>query len=381
VVDVALVTSSFLPRLGGVEEHVRNVARELRAQGLDVVVWTVDQGDDVPAEVDGIPVRVLPCPMPARSARSLAWFALQAPRAIVRWMRATAADRPRMLHVHCFGPNGPWALAASAVTRRPLLLTAHGETFMDAHDAFGASALLRRTLREALRRARVVTACSAFTARDLVRFGLDRRVDVVGNGVQPDEPAAALPAGLPSRFVLAMGRLVSTKGFDLLIDAFAQARLPDDVALVLAGDGPEADALRAHAERRGVASRVHWTGRLARGEVVSVTAAATALVVPSRVEAFGIVVLEGWRAGAPVIVTSHGGPADLVRDGDDGLVVDPFDAAALAGALETVVLDEQVARRLGAAGRERVREYTWTEVAAQYRRLYADRLAVVGASS
>lgn len=368
---VALVTSSFLPRFGGVEEHVLHVARHLRAAGHHVVVWSVDQGDTTPDEVDGIPVRYLPCPLPARNPRSLAGLAVAAPRAARAWSRAYRRDRPDVLHVHCYGPNGPWASAVSALTRTPLVVSAHGETFMDADDVFGASAFLRAALTRSLRRARAVTACSAYVRDDLERrFGLAAgRGVVVPNGIDLDEPAGAPPDWLPERYVLAVGRLVQPKGFDLLLDAFARADLPG-VQLVLGGDGPERAALARQAERLGIAGRVSLPGRLTRPDVVATAERALAFVVPSRVEAFGIVVLEGWRAGVPVVVTSHGGPPEFVEDGRTGLVVDPFDSDALARALERLAADPEFAAHLGAAGRAEAARYPWSGVAAGYAALY-----------
>jgi glycogen(starch) synthase len=371
VADVVLVTSSFLPRAGGVEEHVLNVARAMRARGVDVAVWTVDQGDDVPEEVDGVPVRVLPCPMPARTLRGVTGFVLRAPVAAVSWFRALLQDRPRILHVHCFGPNGPWAAVAALLARRTLVLTSHGETFMDADDAFERSALLRHALRFALRRADSVTACSAYAGRDLARFGADPDfVDVVYNGIDAHEPPGRAPYGLPPRYLAAIGRLVWNKGFDLLVRAFAAARLPDDVHLVVGGEGPAAASLGRLVAELGVSGRVHLPGRLERGEVVTVVQGAEALVVPSRIEAFGIVVLEGWRAGVPVIATSRGGPPEFVTDGETGTLVDPEDVPALTRALERVVTDPERSRRAARAGQERLVDFTWGHVVDRYLEVY-----------
>ena len=89
---VALVTSSYHPHLGGVESHVRNVARELRGRGTEVEVWTVDRGEHLGVtELDGTVVRHLPTPMPARSVRALAGFSLSAPRAWHAWRAAYGA--------------------------------------------------------------------------------------------------------------------------------------------------------------------------------------------------------------------------------------------------------------------------------------------------
>lgn len=370
---VALVASSFAPRVGGVEEHVRHVAAGLRDRGWDVVVWSVDQGDTPLREVDGVPVRYLPTPLPNRSPGGILRFLPRGAVAAARWLHALVADRPDVIHVQCFGPNGPWASALARLARRRLVVTSHGETFMDADESFDRSALLRGSLVRALARADAVTACSAYTVRDLeARFGLATgRGVVVANGVDLDEPAGAPPAGLPGRYLLAVGRAVRPKGFDMLISAFAEAELPG-VALVLGGDGPGLGLLRGQADHLGVADRVHFTGRLSRGEVVATMAGAAALVVPSRVEAFGIVVLEGWRAGVPVVATSHGGPADFVTDGVDGLVVDPGDTPVLADALRRVTADDELARRLAAAGAVTVRAYTWARVVDGYEAVYAD---------
>lgn len=372
VADVALIASSFSPRVGGVEEHVLRVAQALREDGCDAVVWTVDRGDRVPDHVEGVPVRALPCPMPARSIRSLLSFALHAPAAALAWWRALRQDRPAVLHVHCYGPNGAWATALAGLVRHPLIVTTHGETLADDHDAFGASALLRWSLRRSLRRAAQVTACSDFAAADLVaRFGLAvGRAQIVPNGVDLEEPAGAPPGGLPTRYLLGVGRLEAMKGFDLLIRGFAAADLPDDVGLVIAGEGSQGERLAEIARERGIAEKVVLPGRLSRGEVVAVMAGATAVIVPSRTEAFGIVVLEGWRASVPVVATNRGGPAALVTDGADGLVVDPEDEAALAGALRLVVTDQVLSSRVGAAGRLRAEEFSWQGVAREYRSLY-----------
>jgi len=372
---VALVASSFLPRVGGVEEHVHRLAPQLQALGHSVVIWTVDRGD-LPVTLPGVTVRHLPTPLPAANARSTARFAWEGPRALAAWLRAARADRPDVLHVQCFGPNGTWATVTSRLLGIPLVVGAHGETFMDADRVFDTSVVQRRALRSALRHAAAVTACSQFAANDLARFGQDpARVDVVLNGVDADEPAGPEPDWLPARYVLGTGRLVPVKGFDLLVRAFAAADLGDDLRLVVAGAGPERDALLALAAELGVADRVVFPGLLPRDQVVTVMRRSEALVVPSRVEAFGIVVLEGMRAGVPVVATSRGGAGEIVTDGVDGLLVDPEDPRALTAALVRVVDDPSVRERLAAVGPETAAGFTWERVArlddAVYRRLPA----------
>lgn len=370
---IALVASSFAPYIGGVEAHVAEVAKRLQGHGCTVEVWTVERaGRRGEREVGGIRVRDLPTPLPARSARSAGAFAVRAPGAWRAWASAYRSLRPELLHVHCFGPNG---LYASALHRRfdiPLVLTSHGETLADDTGAYRRSALLRGGLARAIAASERVTAPSEYVLDDLRRsYGLVGG-SVVPNGVDltvhPD-PAAPLPAPRGS-YLLGVGRLGRMKGFDLLLDAFARAPLDPAVRLVIAGEGPERDRLLEQVGRLGLADRVVFAGRLSPQRVADFMAAALAVVVPSRAEAFGIVALEAWRAGAPVVMTDRGGAREFMGDGDDGLLVDPEDVDALAAALSAIVDDDELRRRLAAGGLERVREFSWDRVAEAYLSLY-----------
>lgn len=388
---VALISSSYHPYPGGVEEHTRNVARELRATGHHVVVWTVDRGEHLGIQaLESVEVHYLATPLPAGTPRGLLRFAFQLPHALWQWGQAFRRFRPEVLHVQCFGPNGIYALLLHHLTRAPLVVSAHGETFMDEHDVFNKSWLLRRGLERALRDASAVTGCSTLVLEDLRRrFALEAGI-VVPNGVNLEEPAnpdstapatvemakggSSTTAGAQSGAVtiFALGRLVRVKGFDLLIRAFTRAALPPGSRLVIGGDGPELERLRSLARDCGMASRCDFLGRLDRTAVVRHMSEASIAVVPSRVEAFGIVILEVWRAAVPLVATTNGGPADIVTDGVDGLLVDPEDIEKFATVLERLAADPELQRRLGAAGRESVTAYTWRRTATDYERIYEE---------
>jgi len=382
---VALITSSYAPHVGGVETHVAEVARVLTARGVAVEVWAVDRGERPQGTPPAaFPVRYLPTPLPARRATSLARFARRAPGAWTAWTRAHRRFRPDVLHVHCFGPNGLYALALQRRFGTPLIVTSHGETTGDDDNVFVRSALLRRGLRDALAASAAVTAPSEYVLRDLrARFGLTGGV-VVPNGVALDVPPdRGIRSRLPSgAFLAAVGRLGRMKGFDLLIEAFARLRErgilsragngagPDEVRLVIAGDGPERAALAEQVAARGLTDVVDFFGWCAPAEVAAVLAGSRALVVPSRSEAFGIAALEAWRAGTALVMTNRGGAGEFVHDGEDGILVDPEDVDALAAALARVLEDPALRDGLAAAGSERVAEFRWERVAERYLPLY-----------
>lgn len=361
---IAFIASSYAPHVGGVEEHVAQVARALRAAGHDVEVWTVDRGAR-PAEPavfeDSVPVHYLPTPLPARKAGALLRYLIAAPGARRRWAAAARRLRPDVLVVQCFGPNGVYALRLHRRTGIPLVVVSHGETLGDDNGVFARSRLLRSALTRALTAAAAHAAPSRYVLDDLTeRFGAGEGT-IIPNGVA--ELPALPPVERAPDLLVAVGRLGRMKGFDLLVDAFAGL---DSGRLEIVGDGPERAALQRRIDEAGLGDRIRLRGAMDADGVAERIAAATAVVVPSRSESFGIVALEAWRGGAPLIMTTRGGAAEFIRDEQDGLLVDPVDAAALTAAMQRMLNDPPLRERLAAAGRERVRAFSWPRVAALY---------------
>lgn len=379
---VALMPSAYPPSVGGVEELTRQLALALRAAGDEVEVWTGLPDDHAPQTVevcDGIVVRRFPMPLPATRMAAVSHAATTGWRTLRALHRAAASFGPDVLHLQCFGPNGVYATALSRLCRVPLVVTLQGETLMDDTDIFDISQVLRTALRSGIRTATAVTACSAFTLDDAIaRFGLaPGRGSVIFNGVSleagvSDGMAVDLPAPLGDvPYVLALGRVVDKKGFDLLLAGYAAMEPSTRTAdLVIGGAGSALERLEAQAEDSGIADRVHFVGRLTREQVGAAMTGARAFVMPSRLEPFGIVVLEGWRAGTAVLATNHGGPPEFVRDGHDGLLFDPFDTAAVAAVLGRVLSDDGLRTAIAAGGLARVEEFGWPRIADQYRSIY-----------
>ena len=382
VTRVALVPSAYPPSVGGVEKLTRHLALALRAAGDDVEVWTGLPDDHHPETVevrDGLVVRRFPMPLPASRVSAVSHAATTGWRTMRAMRRAVDTFRPEVLHVQCFGPNGTYATALSRLCRVPLVITLQGETLMDDADIFNTSQVLRASLRAGIRSAAAVTACSAFTLDDAVtRFGLATgNGSVIFNGVSlepsaEDDPATVLPAALDDvPYVLALGRVVDKKGFDLLLAGYAAMDPSRRTAdLVIGGTGSALERLEAQAEESGIADRVHFVGRLSREQVAAAMAGARVFVMPSRLEPFGIVVLEGWRAGTAVVATDRGGPPEFVHNGEDALLVDPFDTAAVAEVLGRILSDDDLRRRIAAAGRARVEAFAWPRIAEEYRAVY-----------
>jgi glycosyltransferase involved in cell wall biosynthesis len=373
---IALFPSAYAPAVGGVEELTARLARRLLDLGEDVEVWTARHPAALAADevVNGVRVRRFLLPMPRASARALAGFPQEARHAWGALGVAAAEFRPNVIHVQCFSANGAYATWLSRRARAPLVLTLQGETIMDDTDIYDHSLALRRSLRLGLRNAAAVTGCSRFVLDDAERrFGLvPGRGTVIPNGVELSEDVAAQPLSLPfERFVLGLGRVVEKKGFDLLLAAFERlAPHHPDLGLVIGGSGPERDALAGAAAAAGLSERVAFPGTLSRAQVAWAMGEAAVFVLPSRVEPFGIVVVEALRAGCPTIVSAQGGATEIVRDGVDGIVADPRDTTALSLAIDRLLADRDLANRLSDSGRAHATDFDWAAITQRYRELY-----------
>jgi glycosyltransferase involved in cell wall biosynthesis len=240
-----------------------------------------------------------------------------------------AARDADVLHAH-------WLPAAwvAARTDKPFVVTLHGTDVMLAEH-------LPAFARSVLRRAQVVIAVSTAIADAARRFGAhDARV--IPNGVDlPVEPGTETEPP----HILYAGRLSKEKGVPELL------RAARNLPLVVVGDGP----LRKRVpQARGFVARAELERRYAEAAIVA---------CPSRREGFGVTCLEAMAYGKPVVASDVGGLRDLVVHEETGLLVPPRDPAALRGALERLLREVGLRRRLGVAARERARErFSWSRV-------------------
>jgi glycosyltransferase involved in cell wall biosynthesis len=378
-IRVAIFASAFYPRTGGVEELVRQLCHAFPDQAVEPIILTDRWPRNVLAEevYEGTPVHRLPMRMPEWNWRVRLVHALTFPFTRRRMLDILRRHRSEVIHVQCAGSNGLYALAAQKALGLPLILSVQGERTMDASDIYGRLPSLNRTLRELVSAASAITGCSRDTLADLERWWgrpLGANATVMYNGIRPDDFARGIAHPHPRPYVLGIGRIVPQKGFDVLIDAFAEAGLTDH-DLIIAGEGPERDALLQRARDRGIADRVILPGRADRVQAVALFKGCAFFALPSRMEPFGIVNLEAMAAGKAVVGSRVGGVPEVVVDGETGILVPPGDARALAVELRRVAIDGALRDRLGSAGLRRVDEFSWPVIAQAYRQIYLDALA------
>lgn len=313
--------------------------------------------------------------------RERPWFLALVPGYVAAGSRAAArlARDGGFDVVHAFWPipQGILGLAARRKSGVPLVSTFFGVelTWMERQFPFLAP-LLRRIVRGS----DAVTAISSYTAERLARQVPGVAPAIIPFGAAVDAPAEPPPytrtdpsAPLELLFV---GRLVERKGVHLLIDALCSLPPERRVTLHVVGDGPERAALEERARSLGPGARAVFHGFVAKDELQRRLETCDAFVLPAVVDAkgdtegLGVVLLEAMSYARPVIASAAGGIVDIVRDGRNGLLVPPGDAAALAAAVARMMDDPGEARAWGLSGREDVAAgFSWEVI--------ADRLAAI----
>jgi len=349
-VNVLVVSGIWPPDVGGPASHAPALAAHLHASGHGVCVVTTASAPPAPQ------------PYPVH------WVSRRLPVG-VRHGKVTldVARRARSHDVVYATSLVRRAAAGAAVARRPLVVKLvadeayerarrHGlfagtlDEFQSHHGGLRLRAL-RRSRSAALRRTALVITPSAYLREIALGWGLDPvRVQVVPN------PAPPLPE-LPSRaqlraqlgvdgVVLAFaGRLTPQKRLDLALHAVAE--VPGAVLVVL-GDGAERERLERAAAELGLDGRVRFLGSGSRDDVLRLFAAADAAILTSAWENLPHTVLEALAVGTPVIATRVGGVPEVVRDGENGLLVPPASPEALTEAVRRFVAEPELRALLAA---------------------------------
>lgn len=329
--------------VGGIAQHVRALARRLTAQGVEAHL--------ISAETLGTPrLRRLANPLYAAASTG---------KALLR-----SYD---VVHGHNL-PSLPAVLAAQGAR----ILTLHGHYSRQVKLLHGEALAKLASLAEKtmLRAVDAVTTVTRRAAEEYRAMGV-HPVHHIPNAVELGEiPGRGEGERVQEPQVIYLGRLSREKGVDLLVKAAENGFK----GLLVAGEGP-LRPLVEHASRLGL---LRYLGPLPRPKALKLLAGSDLAVIPSREEGVSTFILEAMAAGVPVIATRVGGNVEVVRDGVEGVLVEP-EPRALAEAVEKLLESPVERERLAENARKRVeREFSWDAVAPRYlglyRRLVEERL-------
>ncbi|MDT4917520.1 MAG: hypothetical protein QOH89_2220, partial [Pseudonocardiales bacterium] len=335
-------------------------------------------------EAAGATVEVLPLDPRARDLRrdevasarlATARTAAVVGRYTLRLARRLRALEPDLVHANSL-KSGYYGSAAARLARVPVVWHLR-DRLADDYLPARAGRLTHALLRYLPDLVICNSAETLRTAGPKLRSGA-----IVGSPVvhDPYEPVAKRRTARRTNVIGIVGRIADWKGQDVFLRALAELRTEHPqlrgriVGAAMFGEHDYERSLHELADELGLADAVEFTGYVdaVETELAGLDVLVHASVLP---EPFGQVVVEGMAAGLPVVATSAGGPAEIITDGEDGLLVPPGDVEALTVALKRLLTDKQLRSRLGRAARLRAEDFAPEVIGAQVRGLYDELLA------
>ena len=374
-IKIALVSAYDYAFPGAVTDHVRNLASHLAAQGHTVRVIAPSSDPDRMAGSDFIPMgRPVPIPSGGSIARiSLSVWLLPRIRALLR------DESFDIVHLH--EPfSGFLPVSALSVSDAVNIATFH--TYRGTRLwRMGATRLARPYFRKLHGRIAV-----SEPAREFISGHFPGNYEIIPNGVRVAAysngavPFPHLSDGMVN--LLFVGRLEKRKGLKHLLGAFSKLKWSwPNLRLVVVGPGrPDEDSYRIMSERN--LQDVIFVGIVSEEDKIRYYRTADIFCAPATGrESFGIVLLEAMAAGKPIVATAIEGYSSVVTDGKEGLLVPPKNEDALAGAIDSLLRDPELAGRLAASGRIRAQEFRWESVAQRVMSFYRSRLDSVASNA
>jgi len=366
---IAIVTGSFLPRVGGAEFVVHHLACAWHRQGHEVCVMNTDTAQATHAE-GRYTVKRFKLPRGAShfGHHKFPWGWV-ARHKLTRLLREFEPD---VISAHGGFPSGVWLSRINPLPR--FVVTCHGSELHKASWGNRARYGLDGILPDALNRSAGVIAISTQARQWMEEMGVQpSRILAIPNGVDIERFAVdpqldirgelGVPDG--SVMILSVGRDHAAKAYDTGIKAFAKLIARGcDAYYVLLGKGT--DRWRPLAKALGVGDRVIFHDGMYGEKLVGALKQADIFFSPSTEEVLALVVLEAMAAGLPEVVTNISGSQDVIETGKNGVVVEPDQPEAMANALHQLAMDEDLRARMGAANLERAPSYSWDRISRLY---------------
>lgn len=294
----------------------------------------------------------------------------------IKTLRVCKTHNIDVLQVNWVLPNGPIAYIVSKLLKIPYMLSLHGSDIYVARK----NVIFTKIGSAIIREASSITACSTELKDAAIKLGAGDKVNLLPWGANPDDfSPASYSNDLRKKYlgdsegslVLAVGRLVYKKGFDVLISAWniIVNKFPD-AKLIIGGEGPLQPQLERQAKELGIDSSVIFIGRIDWRDMPKYLASADIFVLPSIKDKFGnmdglpTVLLEAMSSGTACVASDIGGVPLVIRNWENGVLVCSNDVGALANAINRLLVDRRLRTSIGSMARDSiVNNFTWLNIA------------------
>lgn len=368
MLSIAHVYKDYWPVVGGIENHIKDLAEAEAVLGHKVTVLVTNPGGRPAREtINGVQV--------IRAARLATVASTPLSLALPFLLSKLQPDITQVHFPYPVGELSQWLLRR----KRPYVVAYHSDVVKQQRILRLYNPLLRRVLAGA---AGIIVGSDNYVQSSPYLRPLAHKCTVVPYAVDVDRFAGAEPLfARDGRFTLLfMGRHRYYKGGDDLIRAVAQLPAELPVRLLFGGDGPLRDEWEQLSQDLGAADKIQFVGDLSEDELPKFYASGDLFVLPanSRAEAFGKVLQEAMAAGLPCLTTELGtGTSFVVQDGITGLVVPPQQPEALAAAIQQLATEPDLCQRMGRAGQDRARqEFSLQQMVEKVQGVYTTHLQI-----
>ena len=376
---VVMLSNSFPPEIGGIQEHVSNLAQTLARQGHQLKIVTVrrNKSERVRDTFAGLDVTRVP-QLNLPKTLTTQYLAITTTLLIAMRLRGQAD----VVHYHTFWPDAFTAFVVNKFV--PTIYTAHESRFL----LMAEQPRSRRWLKLALRPFQGILAPSTELLEVTRQLGVSSEKSAfIANAVDASKFRPGLNGetvraryGVPMDhcLILCPRRLVPKNGLEFLIESLPSIRRSSRaVSVLIAGDGPEREKLEARVRELGLQDSVIFAGSQDNNDLPEFYGAADIVAIPSLKEATSIAGLEAMASACAVVATNVGGLPEIIEDGVSGLLVSPRNPEALAQAITRLIETRELRTQLGLAARARVEQkFTWEQVASETTRAYERAIAV-----
>jgi glycosyltransferase involved in cell wall biosynthesis len=383
--NILYISQFFTNRSGGGEAVIYNLAMAMHKRGhkVNVICQRLKDHKSEDTGLKGLSIdRIEPqVEYAGETSRSISNNMLFILNTTIRGMKVIKKNRVELIHANFYGP----AIAGSILSRFyniPLVKTVHHiyipeywKQYREKNRAPYYSSVAGRLFQKLYLMTPVdrIHSVSAATSTDLHQYGIKWPMQIIPNGIDISEYDNYFENEY-AQYILFIGRLVFHKNLEVVIASFVevQARFPSS-KLIIVGTGPMEAELRAMVARLGLKDNIQFAGGIDHKEKLELLSKCTAVVLPSLVEGFGLVLLEAFAMRKPVLVSNIGALPEMVNEGFDGYILPPYDSHEWSRKILLLLSDQRMCKSMGERGRQKVeKKYNLNHISDLMESLYLE---------
>lgn len=359
---IVITVPLFLPKwIGGAEVATYNIAKHLAERGHEVhIITTLDESlaEEEKTKEDIYIHRIL--------SRKIRFIGV-----VVFWYKVLLKIRnlnPDIIHTQSLIHNAP-VMFSNIIFNFPYIIYGRGS------DVYFPKEPNKSISKLALKNASGVIALSEDMKKEMNKICNRDDISVLPNGIELNKFKGISEKKLfkkKEKTIIFVGSLRPVKGVKYLIKAMNTINKETDTNLIIVGDGIDKEGLKTLVEELNLQDCIHFVGKIPNEDVPRYMAQADIFALPSLSEGFPVVVVEAMASGLPIVTTNVRGLPEIIKNGENGFVVEPQNSEHMAEKILLLLKDEQLYRKISENNKVKAEEYSWDKISGELEKKYMD---------